>query len=218
MINSFIDKCCKLACCVKHYIFWGVLFFAGLVWLHCYMWRPALSKVVVRVSDFKAATEFYDALFAKLKMVRVKTYAKDDKRSAAGYGFWKKASFWIKHKNKEGEVSAGKKQPKIVFAAPCKDSVDQWFAEGIRLGAKEKSKPGCEKHRHGGYSASLKTPEGYILVASYKPCCQLTKWLSGCCGKGCELKQKEHKRHHDKNDEKDEGEQKGKREKKHDQD
>ncbi|MBR0755927.1 VOC family protein [Bradyrhizobium jicamae] len=100
-----------------------------------------LDHVTIGVSDFERSKAFYDRALSALGIVRL--YG--DGEQFAGYGIRPKAFFWI---GMRGAVQTG---AHIAFTAADHATVDRFYADAIKAGAKDNGAPGLRPNYHAHY-------------------------------------------------------------------
>ncbi len=120
----------------------------------------ALDHVSFRVSDLRRSGQFYDAVLAPLRLIRV--WSTDD---AIGYGYPGRDDA-LAIKAAEGSVATSHSFTHLAFRAPDRTAVAGFHAAGIERGATDEGPPGlCPEYGDGYYAAFLRDPDGYRIEA-----------------------------------------------------
>lgn len=120
---------------------------------------PVVSHVSVGVTDLIRAGVFYDAVFDALGIGRVMEHPTGLAYGRAFPEFW--ASVPQDHKT----ASAGN-GVHVCFAAPDRDAVDRFHAQGLSAGGHDAGAPGFRPdYAPGYYAAFLRDPDGNKIEA-----------------------------------------------------
>ena len=122
-----------------------------------------LHHISLHVSDIKASATLYDAMLSALHYKRVWT-----DKYAVGYGI--KAGedqFAINQKGKP--VGSPGEGFHLAFAAKSREDVDNFYAAGIKNGAKDNGAPGLRPHYgENYYAAYVLDLDGHNIEAVFK--------------------------------------------------
>ena len=120
---------------------------------------PLVSHVSVGVTDLARAGVFYDAVFDALSIGRVMEHPMG---VAYGRAF---PEFWASVPQDHGAASAGK-GAHVCFAAPDRQAVDRFHAQGLAAGGHDAGAPGFRpEYAPGYYAAFLRDPDGNKIEA-----------------------------------------------------
>jgi len=113
------------------------------------------DHIVLTVTNTAISKEFYSKALAPLGIALVK-----EEESCAGFGTNGKPSFCICD---DGEIQ---KPMYIAFAAPNRESIDDFYAAAILAGGKDNGKSGLREHYHPNYYAAyILDPDGHNIEA-----------------------------------------------------
>ncbi|WEK38557.1 MAG: VOC family protein [Candidatus Brevundimonas colombiensis] len=120
---------------------------------------PLVSHVSVGVTDLVRTGVFYDAVFASLGVGRVMEHPMGLAYGRALPEFW--AS--IPHDRQAASAGNG---AHVCFAAPDRDAVDRFHAQGLAAGGRDDGAPGFRPdYAPGYYAAFLRDPDGNKIEA-----------------------------------------------------
>jgi catechol 2,3-dioxygenase-like lactoylglutathione lyase family enzyme len=115
-----------------------------------------LDHVTIGVSDIERSKAFYDQALRPLGIERL--YAEG--ATTAGYGADRKAFFWI------GLRDAAQTGAHVAFAAPDRETIDQFYRIALAAGGKDHGQPGLRPHYHANYyGAFVLDPDGHNIEA-----------------------------------------------------
>lgn len=118
-----------------------------------------IDHLSVACSDLNRSSAFYDAVLSCLGYVRVYTGTKGSGWASPG----NEEKFAIKLRS---IVTAPGPGFHLAFAAPSPKSVDEFFAEALRLGAIGNGKPGLRpEYGPGYYAAYISDLDGHLIEA-----------------------------------------------------
>jgi len=127
-----------------------------------------IDHLGIVVSDLETGRRFYEAVLGPLGLRLLEDHAQGDGTGWLVFGTGVRGSpffvvaagrpsFW------NSEHEPGKSPIHLAFSAPSKDSVDQFHAEGLRLGARNNGDPGIRRKPF--YCAFLIDADGNNLEA-----------------------------------------------------
>ncbi len=119
------------------------------------------------VKNYQESLNFYDDVLGTLGYARIMTLdIPEHDVMTAGYGSGYKPFFWIGPMGKADEEIGRARGMHIAFLAPTIQSIHEWYAKGLALGAQDNGAPGPRPEYHPGYyGAFLVDPNGWRIEA-----------------------------------------------------
>jgi catechol 2,3-dioxygenase-like lactoylglutathione lyase family enzyme len=122
-----------------------------------------LDHVDFDTANYELSRRFYAACLAPLGIELVLEHKRHTGLMGAGFGRNSKAQFFIG----EGKVLEGRMH--VAFEAESRESVDSFYREALKAGAKSKGEPGIRvRYAPNWYAAFVYDPDGHNVEALYR--------------------------------------------------
>jgi catechol 2,3-dioxygenase-like lactoylglutathione lyase family enzyme len=128
-----------------------------------------IHHISIGVSDILASGAFYDAILTPLGYIRAfEDLRPGERHQAIGYGYEIDKDLFAIKERFASDLAPGPGFH-LAFAAPSREAVDAWHAQGIALGATDRGAPKIwAEFGPTYYAAYLIDPDGWQLEAVCK--------------------------------------------------